>query len=331
MLHQPTTPQQDSCSLINAAWNLLKKNLKPSLVIAIVPVIGMIGLNIFITFLQSGNTLNGLPSLSTMMFKFIVALVAMFWSIALSFLWAGSFVVLTRYYFFTVIQDTPLTISQCIQHVRQRWFSFCVYLVCSFLIAVIAFVIETALFFGLSFILTWVLITVQATLSQYMPSLISISFFVIIGFIALLSFIVLIAAQTMLYLFPLLSFATETGDKKSWSSYVKQSMALTFKNMFRITLFLTLLAIITLVINIVVSYPVWLWIGLEVTRLGVGGVQHFLLPFHIHLTLSFLTSGIQLIQFPLQAAALTLFFYDCKVRREGLDIQIWLNRLTAVR
>ena len=75
----------------------------------------------------------------------------------------------------------------------------------------------------------------------------------------------------------------------------------------------------------VLMSPVWIWSILELTRLGIN--QQDRIPLHVQTVLNIWSSLANLLVLPFHISALTLFWYDCLVRKEGLDLKLWFSRI----
>jgi hypothetical protein len=323
--------QLDICSLIGLAWKLVKQTFFKTLPVVLIPILGLTIFNVSLTILQQYNTLTSLPTSTVIMLKGIALLAGLVSGLLATLFWVVSFAVLARFYFLSITQSANPSFASCLQYVRRHWWMLLLYLIVMTLVMIVVLALEAFIGFSLFFSLSWILSTVSIALSHYMPSLMTLVFFVVVGFLVLLLFVMVVSVQTMLGLFPVLSFATATGNASQWISHVKNSSALIFKNVFQVTLFLVLFSVVTFFMNLAFMFPVWVWVGFEVARTGVGGAQHFMLPLHVQIVTGITTTLLQLIQLPFQTAALTLFFYRCKIRYEGLDLQEWLWRLSSSR
>ena len=69
--------------------------------------------------------------------------------------------------------------------------------------------------------------------------------------------------------------------------------------------------------------PVILWMGIEQTRLGL----HQTVPLYLQTAWNVWNSLANGLMMPYYISALILMWYDCQVRSEGLDLQLWLDQL----
>lgn len=325
----PTTiyPAQSIMLLISHAWNLLRVNLKSSVLVLLGPTVLFAALNILIsllserTFLTPANPTDLTQSLLT-------GLLLLLLGIPCFFVWVLSCCALSRFYYSAIVQDEPLPIKACWQYVFRRWPSMlALVLALSASLGVLILLDFLILFIGLSlsFFIAGTLVASAVSLQQMAPQIMMLFFLLILGFIILSFTIGLISFQGFFFTLPLIAVSTAQNTNVPLGRSLKQAYRFLFKNLVRLTVFGLVLFFFSAAVTAVLMSPAWIWAVMEMARLGVSQQHH--IPLHVQSVINIYSSLTSLLMLPFHISALTLLWYDCQVRQEGLDLKIWFNRI----
>jgi hypothetical protein len=110
---------------------------------------------------------------------------------------------------------------------------------------------------------------------------------------------------------------------------MQQAFRLLLSNFPKLTLFGILFFLFSCLLSTILHSPIFLWVALELARLGVP-TQHTI-PLHLQIGINLWGVLTSFILLPFYSSAITLMWYDCQVRKEGLDLRLWLYRLKQRR
>jgi hypothetical protein len=133
----------------------------------------------------------------------------------------------------------------------------------------------------------------------------------------------LISLQWFLFNFPIAAIATADQEKPDFWKKVTGSFTLIFRNFPRLVGFSVCGLLLSVSILSVLLSPVVLWMGIEQTRLGL----HQTIPLYLQTAWNVWNSLANCLIMPYYVSALILMWYDCQARSEGLDLQLWIERL----
>lgn len=331
---QPIYPAQGIFTLISQAWNLCRLHLKESLRFLMVPTLIQIVFIILLTLL-SGKTFLTAVTLQALAFKLVVIILLLLLGFPLFFYWVFCCCTLIRFYYLGLTSPEAPTLGECWRYALKAWPSIVGLTIFSGFLLVVLLVLDgLILFFGL-LISGAVLGALGGTLSPGSHrSVVTIgmmlSFMLVLGFLVLTLIVSLIVFQSFLFTFPLISLSTESQPRshqprRTGFSHFTGVLKLLLTNLPRVIGFSLALFGFTWLMVIVMMSPAWVWSALELNRLGIN--QQHVIPEYVQAVLNLWNTVVNLIVLPFHLSALTLFWYDCQVRREGMDLQLWLQRL----
>lgn len=320
-------PAQGIMLLISHAWNLLRANLKSSILIILAPTL-LFTLFHLLVGLLSGQTFLTSTTVSALTQDLLVGAVLILLAIPCFGLWIFSCCTLSRLYYSAITQEQPLSVKACWQYTLKRWFpTLGVTITLSISLLVMLALDFFILFIGLSlsfFILG--ALAVSTGNFQHIGSQVMMFLFLLVwGFVVLTFTIGMASFQGFFFTFPLLALSTGPSAPGSIWPRLKEAYRLLFKNLIRLTLFGVVLFCFSGALSVVLMSPAWIWAVLEMARLGLSQ-QHYI-PLHVQSVLNIYSSLASLLMLPFHISALTLLWYDCQVRQEGLDLRIWFNRI----
>jgi hypothetical protein len=323
----PIYPAQGILTLISQAWNLLKINLKSSLLIVSGPALLLTLLHFLISTLSSQNFLTPATG-DTLTMKLLVAILVVLLAIPSFCIWIFSACALSRLYYSGIIHSKSFTPKECWLYIRKAWPILSLLIIVLSIMLVVMLVLDFLVLFlsiSLSALVIGALSISSGSLSTMGPGLMLFFFLMVLGFLVLAFTIGLGTFQGFFFMFPLIAIATDMSHPILWKKKLKEAYLLLFKNFPRLIVFALALFCFSAVLTTVLLSPVWLWAILEMTRLGISQ-QHYI-PLHIQSVLNISSSLANLVILPFHMSALTLLWYDCQVRSEGLDLLIWFNNL----
>jgi hypothetical protein len=320
-------PAQSMLTLISRAWNLLRTNLKSTLLLMAAPTVVFTVLHLMISVLSSQTVLT--PASGAVLALDILLLIGCaVLAFPSYFFWVFSCCAISRLHYSAIVDDTPLTIRECWQYIRTIWGSLTLLIV---ILSIVAggLVLVSLIVFYLGLILSVVAIAglgVAATnFHHLLPGVMTLFFVLVWGFVVLTVMIGLVSFQGLVFIFPLLAVSTGDDPATTWWQHLKHAYALLFGNVLRVIPFTLILFLFSWVIISVLMSPAWIWSIIELTRLGIN--QQYHIPLYIQTVLNLWSSMANLLVIPFQISAMTLFWYDCLVRKEGLDLKLWFNRI----
>ncbi|MCE3234748.1 MAG: hypothetical protein K0Q50_928 [Vampirovibrio sp.] len=325
----PTTiyPAQSIMQIISHAWNLLRANLKSSLLIILGPTLLFAVFNLLVGLLSEHDFLTP-TSAPVLTQRLLTGLLLLLMGIPCFFFWIFSCCALSRFYYSAIVQEQPISMKACWQYVLRRWVSISLAVIAlSLSMLVLAIVDFVVLFIGLSlaFLILGNLTFSALGAISLGPQIMMLFFLLVFGFIILSVSIGLISFQGFFFTLPLIAISTaQNSDISVWTIF-RQAYRFLFRNLVRLTAFGLTLFFFSSVITTVLMSPLWIWAVMEMTRLGVS--QQHSIPLHVQSIMNIYSSLTGLLILPFHISALTLLWYDCQVRQEGLDLKIWFRRL----
>jgi hypothetical protein len=321
-------PAQGVLTLISRAWNLTRSNLKVGILTLLPPTLLITGIQMLSSMLASRTVLTP-TSLQALAGQLMLAGLSLLLLIPYFYLWIFSSCALSRYYFSAIVGEPPLRLRDCWAFVGKHWLAYLGLAtglgVASTVVAVLNLII-LALGIGLASLLITTLATNLLHIGNaLMPSIMLILFLLFWGFVILSLFLSLATLQTFFLLFPLVAVSTAPTGKEDWWPLIRNAYRLLFGNFPRLLIFaLGLFFMMCAMTGVLMMVPS-LWAVVEKTRTGLSYADR--LPMHVQVVFNLCSSLASLIVNPFLISAVTLLWYDCLVRREGLDLRLWFNQL----
>lgn len=326
----PTTiyPAQSVITILSRAWNLFRANFKSSIFLILPAILMFTGIHL-LTGLLSSSTFLTPTSVLSMGFKLMVAVISLLLIIPSFFVWIFSLCALSRFFFSAIVGETPLSVKACWLYVAKNWLQFTLLTavlgsVFAVLIVINLIVLYLGIFLSIA-VMTALGLSASHLTNNMAPGIMVVLFLLIWGFAVLALVISMITFQSFFFAFPMLAFSTTPQQKVRWWPLIKHAYKLLFENLTRLILFSIALFFLSMTIQAVLVSPAWIWMALEFARLGVSQQHH--IPMHIQTVLNIWSSLASLIVVPFNISALTLLWYDCLVRKEGMDLKLWFNNL----
>jgi hypothetical protein len=335
------------CSLLDRAWNLFKRNGKASFLLLMVPLIISTLASLLSTIPSSLPTMTEF-SVETMLISLGVMLVAV---VVGGVAWFVTFVMcctLTRLYYSALVGETPLTIRQALSAFKHIW-PVMILVFMGFLCFWFTFVFIDIFVFLLGMAATLSAMAMLTTSSSYMVQGGAVIVAVFAGALTFLVLFVLVAFQSLLFSLSMIAFAITdetyypvpgwTLDFDAWMGYLFGNMAkitmmalgmmgIIFSNVMRAMRFGALLLLLYMILVCMFHIPVFIWMAVEFERLSLFSESiPGLLPMHVSIVFQLWSGLVAAVVWSYMLAALTLFLYDCRVRSEGLDIQLMFERM----
>lgn len=335
------------CSLLDRAWNLFKRNGKASFLLLMVPLIVSTVASLLSTIPSNFPTMTEF-SIETMLISLGVMLVAV---VVGGVAWFVTFLMccaLTRLYYSALMGETPLSIRQTLSAFKNIW-PVMILVFIGFICVWFTFIFIDIFIFLLGMAATLSSMTMLTASSSYMVQGGAVVLAVLGGFLTFSLLFVLVAFQSLLFALPMIAFAsTEESyypmpgwrlDFNAWMGYlfgnlaqitmtVLGTMGIIFSNIMRAMRFGALLLLLYMILLCTFHIPVFIWMAVEFERLSLYSESvPGLLPLHVSVAFQLWSGLVAAVVWSYMLAALTLFLYDCRVRSEGLDIELMFERM----
>lgn len=336
--YSPIYPATEATTLLGRAWNLFKTQPKNSIKLIAIPTLLMAVQGLLMSVpaatnaLVKGPVLTAVVSLSAVILALIAGLVA-------SVLSGFSFCALARLYASALVQAEPFSLKNCIDHVKKHWApisgvmllnlgGYALFALMDLIIFLVGVFAATML--GQLYKYDSLIVKLGATVTLILGGS---AFFVML--------LTLISIQILLLSMPLVTIANPElclDRQKSKNNQPKRltfgtilgySYRLVFANFPKALRYGAFMFAFLIVLGTVMRLPMDIWMGFEYMRSfqdshGAPGM----LPAHVTAIVQTWYSLIAACLMPFSMSAVTIFWYDCKVTKEGLDLRLWLARLT---
>lgn len=324
-------PAQSVLTLVGRAWNLCRQHWKIGMLVMAPPAFLQTAIAILASTLTSGTFLTG-TSAANLLLSGLIALITILGSLLYYFAWGFSALVLSRFYFSAIIGEDALSLKDCWRSVWKRALPIGLMLMIMsilvfFMLALDGFI----LFFG-GFISAMAIGALSVSFKAFdsnLTGIMTIFFLLLWGFVVLALILTLVVVQGFIYAFPFIAVGTAPENQQNTWQCMKQGLKQVFENLPRLLPFALVLFFFTWIVMLTLMTPALIWTILELQRLGIDQQHH--IPMHISLVTNVMRGVIELLSGPFIISALTLFWYDCQVRREGLDLRLWFNHLVQRR
>jgi hypothetical protein len=322
-------PAQSIMTLLSRAWNLFRSNFKSSILIILPSVLMTTVIHLISSLLSSSTFLTPTTPLSLGL-KLVVLGITLVLMIPNFFVGIFTCSALSRFYYSAILGETPLGVKACWSYVLKHWLKFTLLAVALGSIFTVLIVINILILYLGIFLSVAVMTALGVSVSHFAsnvlaPGIMLVLFLLIWGFTILAVVISMMAFQVFFFAFPMLAFATAPTGQVRWWPLIHHAYQLLFENITRLILFSVALFFLSLAMVSVIMSPAWIWTAMEFARLGLS--QQYHIPMHIQAVLNIWGSLGNLIIIPFNVSALTLLWYDCLVRKEGLDLKLWFNHL----
>lgn len=331
---RPTLPNQSPIysiqnpfTTLSLAWNLVKQNLKTCLITMLGPSVLLAASGILINAASSTPFLTKSTVGSTAITLTGLISGILIWFAGIVY-WGFSCCTLTRLFYSCIIDAECLSIRDCWAHTKKAWPSLSLTLIILFVVLALFIFLDFLILFA-GGILTGVSFK---ALQQFLHSsntllnAVMTTFFMLLwGFIVLVILVSLSSIQYLSFMFPITALSTQYKKNTSWWQQVSKSYRLLFSNLPNLVVFGIVLFLFVSLLSTVMHGPLLIWLGFELTRLN-SSVQHTL-PVHIQIIFNLWNSFVFMLLTPMSLSAITLAWYDCQVRKEGMDLKLWLRQI----
>lgn len=325
-----TIPQPSTgvLTLVSQAWNLVRLNFKDCIRLNLWPAL-LFCLSSLVLSIPSSFPFLGGTSVSKLMLVIGCALLGLFiWLIAMG-AWAFSFCALSRLFYSAIVDERPLPVGECWQHALKNWQPLVLTLFFLLLITAALFAIDLILLYVSIMFSAAVLDLLGITFFQNKHDLLMVGmgilFLITWGFAIISLLIVLFNAQGVMFTFPFIGIATRHREQAAWWPGIRQAFRLIYGNFSRLALFGTAFFLFACAVSGALHFPVLAWAGLEISRLGLP-TRHAI-PIHVQAIIDLWTFLTSFILLSFYSSAMTLMWHDCQIRKEGLDLKLWLHHL----
>jgi hypothetical protein len=317
-------PPQGILTLISRAWNLVRINLKVVIGIMALPTLFNTLFHVLLSLFSNQSFLTQVGS-TELGFRLLLLVGTSLLVIPSFFLWLVSYGLLGRFFYLSILRNTAPTAKECFQHLRENWLAL-MGMTLLLGLMVMGLLVLTILIFYLGMLLIGFTVAALAISAGTDSSRLMMAIFaLVLGFAALSLLVILGTMQWFLFNVPILSLLTTTGQRKGFWKHIGDSCQILFRLIPRVILFSVSFVVLSWIFMGVLMSPALIWIKLEMSRTALA--SHHLLPLYIQSIWNIWSSLANCLIMPFYISAITLFWYDCQTRSEGLDLKLWLEKL----
>lgn len=321
-------PAQNVLTLLSRAWNLFRSHFKVSILMMLPPLL-LLTVAHLLTSLISSQTFLTPTSFQALSFQLLAALISVCMLVPYFFVWVLSSCALSRYYFSAIVSETPLSMKDCWRYIGKNWLSYLGITLGLGGISV-GLTVANLILLGIGVFISFMILGGLSVLlphggNNFLPGVMVLMFLLIWGFTILTTVVSMMTFQGFSFSFPLLAFSTAPQTPTAVWPLIQKSFKLLIDQFPRLLLFAIAVFFLSMIMMAVMMGPAGFWVIVELSRLGVNQ-QHYL-PLHVQIVLNLWSCLANLIMYPFHVSAVTLLWYDCLVRKEGLDLKLWLNQL----
>ncbi len=314
-------------TLISRGWNLYRHNVRMALLLMLLPIF-------FFTLhgLLSGF-ISSIPSLiNSQSITLQLGLLAYVFSLCFSFLsWLTLILtstVLSRVYYAQIIHAPPVSLQDGLAYLKKVGLFLAGLMILLLIITVLLSLLMIGLSFAGLFGVGLVVGILRAMATQSNPLYIAagVVFLIVMGFVVLALVLFLLGFTFLFFIFPFLGVATSDGEKKVDAVFYAWKQL--FGNFPRLVLYVILLITFASILSTTLNLPLGIWTAMEMKRIALSeGMTDPSIPLHVSFVVSIWGNLVNMVMFPFMVGAMTVCWYDCQVRREGIDIQLWLKQI----
>ncbi len=233
-------------------------------------------------------------------------------------------VMLNRLYYMMLTQDTPVRFEDGWRFIQRLWPKLLAVMLCNLPMGIGFVVLDTVVVF-LGFGGSWLVLSMLSFPNTAVRAGAVVAV-ILWGFVILALLLSLIAIQMITMSMPLMAMVSEKTE--SVGKAFRIAFASVGRSLFKTALFGSLLVVFTVAVSQTIQLPMNVWLFFEVQRTILQ--EHSSpenLPWYVKSAANLWTSLTMILLIPFNAAALSLFWYDCQVNTQGLDLTLWLERL----
>lgn len=343
-------------TLIGRSWNLMKRNAKVAFSLILAPILMFTLTSFLLTLPSSFQTLSGSSGNYLVMIVLVFAL-SMVLSLCAWWVLLLACCAISRVYYLALTRGEPGTIGEALRFVASRWVKLTgLYGLLVFLNLLFIFPYGFVMLVG--FLATAFLMQQVALLNASTMQIGGGLLLVLIGFLTVAALSFLFILQILINIFPinLIAAAEEEPSpapnepsKRGFIAIISASLdhiaedgisvfrtmgaffGMMFRNLPRVAAFGLALMVFYAFLALFLQIPMFIWLSFELHQLSLNpeSLSSAVLPMHVHLISQLWSSLVNAIVWSFTFASITLFFYDCKVRTEGLDMKLTLANFEA--
>lgn len=318
-----TLTHMSPTQMVGRSWNLFRNHFKLACQVMAIPL-GLVMIQSLLSTIP-----NVLPTWTGVSWLQTLLIVISLLGVVLAALANGlasvlATVMMKRLFYITLTQETPARLIDGWHFIEKYWAKALGVMFCNIPLG-IAYLLIDALVGVLGFgggALLFGMLTIPNTAVRA-GAIVAI---ILWGFLVVALLLGLIAVQMVSMSMPLLALVSQKA------THVGQAYRVAFaclsRNFLKAALFGALIVIFTVVIGQVIQLPMNIWLIIEYQRIWVQ--EHAsagTLPWYVAAITNLWASITTVLLIPFNTASLTLFWYDCQVNSQGLDLELWLDRL----
>lgn len=329
----PVLSSQGFLLLLSRAWNLCRLNWSVGFRFMVIPIFFQllltIGGSLFNHNMKTAFGHGQVGGLMTILSSLLFGLLLIGGWLIYGVVWGFCVVGLSRYYDALLTREQPLTIKECLEYTKNKAFPLLALLIAIFIGSIVLVIVDILILFFGGFVSTLVMAQFPGWVAPFFAkgpaSLMAVLFLILWGCIILAGMIAFVTVQSFSFVFPTLAIATAHDPSASFLNTLTYGLKRVFANFLRIPPFAMALSMMSGVIIFTALTPIFGVVVWEVQHPLPGHMPEF--PLQAMIILNVARSLVELVSGPFMISALVLFWYDCRVRRDGLDLSLRLARL----
>ena len=315
---------------IGRAINTFKLNIRAAAQIMMIPLV-ISALEGVVNAIPSAIHTLTMPDMGRLVITALAALLVFFLSIASVFITTLFCAPIIRINYSTLTHPAPMSLHQSIADCKKSIGTLIALTLYALISLIIFGVIDAILAVIALFGLTAIMVASTTITTMFKSSSVAGPFFittlVISGAILTIVTLAILGFQMMMSFLPLVCASTSHDmQKRGFVQSLGYGFRMLFANLPRAVLFGILLIIFWGVVATVLQLPVGIWMGIELRRFD-DALQPGTIPLHVSFVVNLITSVVKTVMTPFGLCAIALFWYDCQVRKEGVDLAQWLTRM----
>jgi hypothetical protein len=312
---------------ISRGWNLTRIHGKDAFLLMIIPILIMVGSSVIQVIPQAYSHLVAKEAGAVIVF--VLTLVCMGISIVLGLAgWCGlgvAFVLLAHRFYYSLLGQTPSQ-GWIIRFLKERWPSLLsVFFVLLVMNAFFVFA-ELVTFFG-GLIVSMILMAFIGGMHEIDSKIGGGLVALFVGFLTVALLYIEFVLQMLCSMFPIIAVAT-SNEKKLFQDSLG-SLGLLWRRPYKTLLFGTGLIFFYMFLALFFQIPLYAWMGFEIPHMSQEDMASGNFPLHLLVTIHIWSAFVSGVVWVFVLGATSLFFYDCQMSLDGLDLKYRLDSFKA--
>jgi hypothetical protein len=313
---------------ISRGWNLTRLHGKEAFLLLIIPILIMVASSVVQVIPQAYSHL--VEKEAGLAIGTVLTIVCFGISLVLGFVgWTGlgfAFVLLAHRFYFSLLGQTPPK-GWIKQFLNDRWPPLLGVFFVLLVMNVFFVFAEIATFFGgliISGILMAIIGIIQDIDSKIGGGLVAL----FVGFLTVSLLYVEFVLQMLFSMFPIIAVATLPCDNKLFQDALG-SLGLLWRRPYKTLLFGTGLIFFYMFLALFFQIPLYAWMGFEIPHMSQEDMAGGNFPIHLLVTIHVWGAFVSGVVWVFVLGATSLFFYDCQMSVDGMDLKYRLDSFKA--